>query len=325
MAPKSKVSETGDIGHGVTFDVRPAKAGKPTVHAVINGSRLPAFRLKDGSSATEQVRRLQQVSDHLARSSAPIDAAGQPSGMAMDAMQRSQPTQPTHAATDAAQQEPPPPQHGCRREFQALARATAAAGCMVLPRTAAWAASESLPPPPWPFENWADGPNCRACGCFPLQHTKKEPAMPVVRCRGCDTLGVSYAFFCDVDCQRRTPCPHIGGVVDLSKPCSCECCACWYPEDLEEEKQELEEKQGNALFGPFGQDFDCTAEVQEFWDASFGKFKGRAKRDAYKEAMVRIQAGKQRKVGWAVGDVVEGMILVVEGRTWRPDWLLDAM
>ena len=102
MAPKSKVSETGDIGHGVTFDVRPAKAGKPTVHAVIDGSRLPAFRLKDGSSATEQVRRLQQVSDHLARSSAPIDAAGQPSGMAMDAMQRSQPTQPTHAATDAA-------------------------------------------------------------------------------------------------------------------------------------------------------------------------------------------------------------------------------
>ena len=43
------------------------------------------------------------------------------------------------------------------------------------------------------------------------------------------------------------------------------------------------------------------------------------------EAMVRIQAGKQRKVDWAVGDVVEGMILVVEGRTWRPDWLLDAL
>lgn len=120
MAPKSKVSETGDIGHGVTFEVRPAKAGKPTVHVVIDGSRLPAFRLKDGSSATEQVRRLQQVDDHLARltSGAPIDA-GQPSGMAMDAMQGSQPTQPTHAATDAAQQEPPPPPHGCRREFQA--------------------------------------------------------------------------------------------------------------------------------------------------------------------------------------------------------------
>ena len=81
MAPKSKVSETGDIGHGVTFEVRPAKAGKPTVHVVIDGSRLPAFRLKDGSSATEQVRRLQQVDDHLARltSGAPIDA-GQPSG-----------------------------------------------------------------------------------------------------------------------------------------------------------------------------------------------------------------------------------------------------
>ena len=148
MAPKSKVSETGDVGHGVTFEVRPAKAGKPTVHVVIDGSRLPAFRLKDGSSATEQVRRLQQVDDHLARltSGAPIDA-GQPSGMAMDAMQGSQPAQPTHAATDAAQQEPPPPPHGCRREFQALARATAAAGCMVLPQTAAWAASESLPPP----------------------------------------------------------------------------------------------------------------------------------------------------------------------------------
>ena len=82
--------------------------------------------------------------------------------------------------------------------------------------------------------------------------------MPVVRCRGCDSLGDSYAFFCDVECQRRTPCPHIGGVVDLSKPCSCACCAHWYPADLQEEKQELEEKQGNALFGPFGEDFDCT-------------------------------------------------------------------
>ena len=116
-----------------------------------------------------------------------------------------------------------------------------------------------------------------------------------------------------------------GGVVDLSKPCSCAYCAHWYPADLQEEKQELEEKQGNALFGPFGEDFDCTAEVEEFWDATFGKFKGHAKRNAYKEAMVRIQAGKQRKVDWAVGDVVEGMILVVEGRTWRPDWLLDAV
>ena len=147
--------------------------------------------------------------------------------------------------------------------------------------------------------------------------------MPVVRCRGCDSLGDSYAFFCDVECQRRTPCPHIGGVVDLSKPCSCACCtANWYLADLQEEKQELEEKQGNALFRPFEEDFDCTAEVAEFWDATFGKFKGHAKRNAYKEAMVRIQAGKQRKVDWAVGDVVEGMILVVEGRTWRPDWLL---
>ena len=71
--------------------------------------------------------------------------------------------------------------------------------------------------------------------------------MPVVRCRGCDSLGDSYAFFCDVECQRRTPCPHIGGVVDLSKPCSCACCAHWYPADLQEEKQELEEKQGNEV------------------------------------------------------------------------------
>ena len=119
----------------------------------------------------------------------------------------------------------------------------------------------------------------------------------------------SFAFFCDVQCQRRTPCPHIGGVLDLSKPCSCNCCSIFYPEDLEEERQELEEKQGNALFGPFGEAFDCDLRFPS--------------EVAYKEAMVRIQAGKRRKVKWEVEDVVKGMILVVEGRIWRPDWLFD--
>ena len=303
MAPKSKVSETGDIGHGVTFEVRPAKAGKPTVHVVIDGSRLPAFRLKGGSSATEQVRRLQQVDDHLARltSGAPIDA-GQPSGMAMDAMQGSQPTQPTHAATDAAQQEPPPEPHGCRREFQALARATAAAGCMVLPRTAAWAASESLPPAPWPFEDWADGGlHCAACGCCLL-----DPVMPV-RCAGCDSLGESYYFFCDVKCKRRTACPHSNGILDLSIPCSCECCnGLWNDADLRADTLDEALRTGRPpIIGPL---MSCDTGRPPWCDISTDEFELRH----YAEAMVRLQGRKQRKAKWGVGDVLEGLVLALE-------------
>ena len=75
---------------------------------------------------------------------------------------------------------------------------------------------------------------------------------------------------------------------------------------------------------------ECNCKSRDV-DQFFGHLKGSGFRKAagrlyaYKEAMVRIQAGKERKVDWAVGDVVEGMILVVEGRTWRPDWLLDAV
>ena len=61
MAPKAKVSASGDIGHGISFEVRPQKKGSPTVHVDVAGNRLPAFRLKDGKSVEEQVSTLQQV------------------------------------------------------------------------------------------------------------------------------------------------------------------------------------------------------------------------------------------------------------------------
>ena len=58
MPPKPKVSESGDIGHDITFEVRPQKKGSPTVHVDVAGTRLPAFRLKDGKPVDEQVRSL---------------------------------------------------------------------------------------------------------------------------------------------------------------------------------------------------------------------------------------------------------------------------
>ena len=63
MAPKVKVLETGNLGHGVTFEVRPASKGNPTVHVTVHGERLPAFRRKPTSSAEQQVRDL--LKEHL--------------------------------------------------------------------------------------------------------------------------------------------------------------------------------------------------------------------------------------------------------------------
>ena len=41
MAPKApKVSESGDLGRGVKYEVRPAKKGNPTVHVEIGSTRL---------------------------------------------------------------------------------------------------------------------------------------------------------------------------------------------------------------------------------------------------------------------------------------------
>jgi hypothetical protein len=43
MPPKPKVIERGDLGLGITYEVRPAAKGSPTVHVVIDGQRLPPF------------------------------------------------------------------------------------------------------------------------------------------------------------------------------------------------------------------------------------------------------------------------------------------
>ena len=75
MPPKPKVSESGDIGHDITFEVRPQKKGSPTVHVDVAGTRLPAFRLKDGKPVDEQVRSLQQVVEHIARATASTSLA----------------------------------------------------------------------------------------------------------------------------------------------------------------------------------------------------------------------------------------------------------
>ena len=42
----------------MTFEVRPASKGNPTVHVTVHGERLPAFRRKPTSSAEQQVRDL---------------------------------------------------------------------------------------------------------------------------------------------------------------------------------------------------------------------------------------------------------------------------
>lgn len=89
------------------------------------------------------------------------------------------------------------------------------------------AAQPVLPPGPWPYANWCDV-GCATCARRPPQ------AMPppvlccsegLKRCAGCDAMGCSLLFFCNVACQRRTACPHLEGSVDFSKPCSCKCCA----------------------------------------------------------------------------------------------------
>ena len=72
MPPKAKVLESGDLGHGITYEVRPASKGSPTVHVVIDGERLPAFRRKSDSSVEEQIRALPLVQAKLA---APPSAA----------------------------------------------------------------------------------------------------------------------------------------------------------------------------------------------------------------------------------------------------------
>ena len=56
MAPKVKVLESNDLGHGVFYEVRPAAKGNPTVQVIVDGERLPAFRRRPDSSAQEQVR-----------------------------------------------------------------------------------------------------------------------------------------------------------------------------------------------------------------------------------------------------------------------------
>ena len=120
MAPRAKVSASGGIGHGITFEVRPAKKGSPTVHVDVAGTRLPAFRLKEGKPVEEQVGCLQQVLEHIARAtgaSAPLDLetvanCSQPHlaephvhGISTEP---TQPTQPMDGA--AASAEPQPPQ-----------------------------------------------------------------------------------------------------------------------------------------------------------------------------------------------------------------------
>ena len=103
MAPKAKVSASGDIGHGISFEVRPQKKGSPTVHVDVAGNRLPAFRLKDGKSVEEQVSTLQQVLEHIAKlaAAAPMEvdsAAG--SSMAQPRQpQSAQPVEPPNVAT----------------------------------------------------------------------------------------------------------------------------------------------------------------------------------------------------------------------------------
>ena len=65
MPPKPKVIESGDLGHGITYEVRPASKGSPTVHVVIDGERLPAFRRKSDFSVEAQVRALPSVKAKL--------------------------------------------------------------------------------------------------------------------------------------------------------------------------------------------------------------------------------------------------------------------
>jgi hypothetical protein len=65
MPPKPKVIDSGDLGHGITYEVRPASKGSPTVHVVVDGERLPAFRRKSDASAEEQVRGLPSVQAKL--------------------------------------------------------------------------------------------------------------------------------------------------------------------------------------------------------------------------------------------------------------------
>eukprot|EP00966_Prymnesium_polylepis_P290003 6698924-Prymnesium_polylepis.1 len=79
MPPKATaVVEKGHLGRGVTFEVRPASKGSPTVHVVVNGRRLPAFRRKAGSTAEEQVRQLPNVRIMLSEG----DTAGVPTDAA---------------------------------------------------------------------------------------------------------------------------------------------------------------------------------------------------------------------------------------------------
>ena len=68
MPHKAKVIEARDLGRGVNFEVRPAKKGSPTVHVIVDDETLPAYRLKEGSSAEAQVRLLPAVTAQLATS-----------------------------------------------------------------------------------------------------------------------------------------------------------------------------------------------------------------------------------------------------------------
>ena len=312
MPPKAKVSELGDIGHGITFEVRPAKAGKPTVHVVVAGARLPAFRLKDGPTAEEQVRCLSHVVEHMARSAAgtSVDADSSVAGgncsaacstaMAVDSVVvQLQPMEPPSAVAVTPQVQPPPP---------------------VL-----------LPPPPWPFDGWDNGVCCHACGHY-------GPSARLVRCVGCDALGKSFAYFCDVDCRRRTCCPHIAGCLDRSIECDCDCCV-WIDEADEEDFI------GGRFAVPFsllwlnpyppGQPWwrgradvptrllTTMADASSSNSASYTDYLIVAAASLggafgiwgdYEQAMVRAIGRKRRNATWTVEDVVQSMIQAVIGK-----------
>ena len=126
MPPRAKEIEARDLGRGVTFEVRPAKKGSATVHVIVDDERLPAFRLKEGSSAEAQVRLLPAVTAQLATSDS-VGSAAEPDESSADA-----PTPTTSAAPPPPL--PPPPSHKFQREpvsaahAARIAAASAAAG-----------------------------------------------------------------------------------------------------------------------------------------------------------------------------------------------------
>jgi len=206
MPPKVKVIESGDLGHGVTFEVRPASKGSPTVHVVVDGQRLPAFRLKPDASSESQVRSLPAVQAKLVPSAVAMDVDNSPSFIAQSQPPPPQPPlpqpplPPMHKSQPLPPQSPPPqPPPSASHKFQRELKSTAAAAATFI---AAANQQQQQQLEGKPKRRCYECCFCHSLGqtLFGIVPAEAAEGAQVIDCTTC------MMMHCNVKCERRGPC-----------------------------------------------------------------------------------------------------------------------